>query len=324
MILELWETVQEIITTFVSSLPLIALALVVFGIFYLLSIWSKYLVRRVARAAHLAPGLEVVLQRISRWTIVLLGLLVALNIVVPTFTTGELIQLLGFGGVAVGFLFRDIFENFLAGIIILLNEPFRVGDQIIYEEFEGTIEEIETRATHIRTYDGRRVIIPNGKLFTGVVLINTAFEKRRSEYDVGIGYGDDITTAVRIILEAIEEIQECCETPSPDVIVMRLDPSSVALRARWWTESSRGDVLTVRSRVITAIKQRLMDNGIDLPFPTRQILFHDQTEAVDGNRRLQREGWPAGPGPVPEPRTIALALEERAGETAGLDADRKG
>jgi uncharacterized membrane protein len=105
--------------------------------------------------------------------------------------------------VAIGFAFRDILQNFLAGILLLLTEPFRIDDQIIVKEFEGTVEDIQTRATMIRTYDGRRIVIPNAELFTESVIVNTAFEKRRLEYDVGIGYGDDIERAKALILEAI-------------------------------------------------------------------------------------------------------------------------
>jgi small conductance mechanosensitive channel len=108
------------------------------------------------------------------------------------FQAGDLIQLLGISGVAIGFAFRDILQNFLAGILILLTEPFQIDDQIVFKGFEGTVENIETRATTIRTYDGRRIVIPNSELFTNSVTVNTAFDNRRLEYDVGIGYGDDI------------------------------------------------------------------------------------------------------------------------------------
>ena len=90
-------------------------------------------------------------------------------------------------------------QNFLAGILILLTEPFEINDQIVFKSFEGTVENIETRATTIRTYDGRRIVIPNAELFTNSVTVNTAFDKRRIEYDFGIGYGDDIDHAKQLI-----------------------------------------------------------------------------------------------------------------------------
>ena len=108
--------------------------------------------------------------------------------------------ILGIGGVAIGFAFRDILQNFLAGILLLVIKPFRIDDQIVFGEFEGTVEDIHTRATQIRTYDGHRIAIPNAKLFTESVAVNTALDARRLEYDVGIGASDDIDRAKALIL----------------------------------------------------------------------------------------------------------------------------
>ncbi|MEA3342441.1 MAG: mechanosensitive ion channel [Chloroflexota bacterium] len=284
---------------FIAILPNIGLALVVLALFYLTAKWVRSATGRVAEAAGVSPNAALVVGRLSRWLIIIIGLLIALNIAVPSFTTGELIQLLGIGSVAVGFAFRNVFENFLAGFLLLLSEPFQIGDQITVGDFEGTVENIETRATTIRTYDGRRVVIPNANLFTKSVTVNTAFDKRRSEYKVGIGYSDDIGQATVLILEAIASVEDICDDPAPDVLVAELADFSVNIRARWWTDSQRANVLAVQSNVITAIKSRLLENGIDLPFPTQQVLFHNQTEETDGDRTRQREGWPAGKGASP-------------------------
>jgi small-conductance mechanosensitive channel len=148
----------------------------------------------------------LVLGRLSQGIIILVGLFVALSIVIPSFKAGDLVQLLGISGVAIGFAFRDILQNFLAGILILLTEPFEINDQIVFKNFEGTVENIQTRATTIRTYDGRRIVIPNSELFTNAVTVNTAFENRRLEYDVGIGYGDNIDQAKELMLEAVYSV----------------------------------------------------------------------------------------------------------------------
>jgi small-conductance mechanosensitive channel len=297
------------INNFIAALPNIGLAIVVFALFYLGAKWIMSVAKRVTETAGLSPSAGLVLGRLSRWLAMGVGLLVALNIAVPSFTTGELIQLLGISSVAIGFAFRDILQNFLAGILLLLTEPFRIGDEIAVSDFEGTVEDIQTRATTLRTYDGRRIVIPNASLFTESVTVNTAFDKRRSEYSVGIGYGDDIGQAMMLILEAIKQVKDVCQEPSPDVLVAELGDFSVNIRARWWTDSQRADVLAVQSKVIAEIKNRLLENGVDLPFPTQQILFHDQTEETDGDRSRQREGWPAGKGSVPQPRPIAARLE---------------
>jgi small-conductance mechanosensitive channel len=274
---------QAMLNSAIAMLPNIVLALIVFVLFFVAGRTVKSLVRRLTRRHRQARNLGLVLGRLSQGLIILVGLFIALSIVIPSFKAGDLVQLLGISGVAIGFAFRDILQNFLAGILILLTEPFQIDDQIVFKSFEGTVENIQTRATTIRTYDGRRIVIPNAELFTNSVMVNTAFENRRLQYDVGIGYGDDIDRAKELILEAIASVDDVLREPSPDALVMELAESTVNIRARWWINPPRrADALDSRDMVLTAIKKKLTANGIDLPFPTQQILFHDQTEETDG------------------------------------------
>ncbi|MGI8502280.1 MAG: mechanosensitive ion channel family protein [Hassallia sp.] len=307
------KQIQGMINGFIVLLPNLVLALIVFAIFFYIARTIKQVVKRLTRNRRQARNLGMVLGRLAQGTTILIGLFVALSIVIPTFKAGDLIQLLGISGVAIGFAFRDILQNFLAGILILLTEPFQIDDQIVFKNFEGTVENIQTRATTIRTYDGRRIVIPNSELFTNSVTVNTAFDNRRLEYDIGIGYGDDIDRAKQLIMEAMHSVNEVLKDPAPDVLVMELAGSSVNIRARWWVNPPRrADNLTSRDRVLSEIKKKLLANGIDLPFPTQQILFHDQTEETDGNRKHQREGWPSGEGEVPKPRRISDSIRHLA------------
>jgi len=304
-----WDKIQTMINGLIALLPNIVLGLIVFIFFLFIASRIKALVKRLTRNRRSARNLGLVLGRLAQGLTILIGLFIALSIVIPTFQAGDLIQLLGISGVAIGFAFRDILQNFLAGILILLTEPFQIDDQIVFKGFEGTVENIETRATTIRTYDGRRIVIPNSELFTNSVTVNTAFDNRRLEYDVGIGYNDDIDRAKQLMLEAMHSVDEVLKDPAPDVLVMELAESTVNVRVRWWVHPPRrADNLISRDKVITAIKKTLVANGIDLPFPTQQILFHDQTEETDGNRSRQREGWPSGKGEVPKPRRISDSL----------------
>jgi small-conductance mechanosensitive channel len=309
----LLDKMQAMLNGFIFLLPNMLLALIVFAIFFFIARTIKKIVKRLTRDRRQARNLGMVLGRLAQGTTILVGLFIALSIVIPSLKASDLVQLLGISGVAIGFAFRDILQNFLAGILILLTEPFQIDDQIVFKDFEGTVENIETRATTIKTYDGRRIVIPNSELFTNSVTVNTAFENRRLEYDIGIGYGDDINEARQLILEAIHETDGVLETPAPDAIVVELAGSTVNIRARWWVQPPRrADVLDLQDRVLTNIKNKLTANGIDLPFPTQQILFHDQTEATDGDRTRQREGWPAGKGQVPQPRSISRSLNRLA------------
>ncbi|AVH71806.1 mechanosensitive ion channel family protein [Nostoc sp. 'Lobaria pulmonaria (5183) cyanobiont'] len=305
-----WDTVQSMVNGFIALLPNIVLGLIVFILFLFIASRIKVLVKQLTRNRRSARNLGLVLGRLAQGVTVLIGLFIALSILIPSFKVSDLVQLLGISGVAIGFAFRDILQNFLAGILILLTEPFQIDDQIVFKNFEGTVENIQTRATTIRTYDGRRIVIPNSELFTNSVTVNTAFDNRRLEYDVGIGYGDDIDQAKQLMLDAVHSIDEVLKDPAPDVLAMELAGSNVNIRVRWWINPPRrADSLTSRDKVITAIKKTLVANGIDLPFPTQQILFHDQTEETDGNRSRQREGWPSGKGEVPEPHRITDSLK---------------
>ncbi|MBO3271004.1 mechanosensitive ion channel family protein [Hymenobacter defluvii] len=297
-----WQKINAMGRDFMALLPNLILGIVVFVIFLFIASGVRSLVRKVTASRQQSQSLTLLLSRLAYVFMLIVGILVTFTVMIPSFTPTTLISALGVGGVAIGFAFKDIFQNFLAGILLLLTEPFKINDQIKYKDFEGTVETIQTRATTIKTYDGRRVVIPNAELFINSVTVNTAYEKRRLQYDVGIGYGDDIAKARQLMLEAMREVEGVLSDPAPEALVVDLADSTVNLRARWWINPPRrSDYMESMDGVLEAIKNKLVLNGIDLPFPTQQILLHDQTEETDGDRRAQREGWPAGNGDVPRP-----------------------
>lgn len=275
------------------------------GIVFVVVAWfvGKLIARGVRRAFQHKGLIDLggVLASLTFGVVVAASVLIASVIIFPSVKPATIISSLGIGSVAIGFAFKDILQNLLAGILLLVNRPYRRGDQIVVKDFEGTVEHIQSRATLIKTYDGRRVIIPNSDVYTSPVVVNTAFPTRRDQFDIGIGYGDKPELAMTVFAEAIARVDGVETEPAVEVLPWGLDASSVTLRARWWSQSKRTDVVHLRARVILAIWQAAADNGIDLPFPTQQILFHDQTEETDGDRTRQREGWPAGDRP-PAPR----------------------
>ena len=307
-----WQSFDRIVDGFIRLIPLLAAGAITFVLLLFVSAGLRRLAERaLARSAN--RGAAVAIGRILYILLVGLSLLIAVTVAFPTMTPGRLISVLGIGGVAIGFAFKDIFQNLLAGILLLIRHPFRVGDEITTGEFTGTVESIETRATFIRTYDGRRIIIPNSDVYTKPVAVISAYDMLRTEYDVGIGYGDDLARAKEIALEAVRGVEGVLPDPPPDALVWDLAGSSKNIRLRWWTRPQRGDVLAVRDRALKAVAEALAEGGIDLPFPTQVVLFHDQTEETDGDRRRQREGWPAGKEP-PEPRHLNEVTLSRAQE----------
>lgn len=257
------------------------------------------------------------LGSLARGAVLILAVLFAAAIVFPSVNPGGVFATLGIGSVAIGFAFKDILQNLLAGLLLLINRPYRRGDQIVVKDFEGTVEHIESRATLIKTYDGRRVIIPNSDVYTSAVIVNTAFDIRRDEYLIGIGYGDEPEATAATFIAAIAKVEGVLADPAPEVLPWELAESTVNLKARWWVKSQRTDLVHTRARVILAIHKTAVANGIDLPFPTQVVLFHDQSEETDGDRTRQREGWPAGKHP-PKPRRLkAVAAADPEPQAAG-------
>jgi small-conductance mechanosensitive channel len=175
------------------------------------------------------------------------------------------------------------------------------------------VERVEARATLIKTYDGQRVLIPNSNLYTRSITVRTHFPVRRSQCDVTIGYGDDPDAAVSALVQALAGVEGVVRDPPPDARAWEFADSGVVLRVRWWTESKRNRVVAAQGRAVSAIRNALREAGVDMAFPTRMVLFHDQTEESDGDRERQREGWPAGERP-PAPRHLNELTLRRSGQ----------
>ena len=227
---------QELVAHATQRLPYLAVAFVVFVLFYVTGVVIRKVARRFSQRTRRRHNLGIVLGRVGQGAIVLLGLLVALVIAVPGFTPGQLVSVLGLSSVAIGFAFRDILQNFLAGILLLLSEPFRIGDQIRSGDFEGTVENIETRATFIVTYDGRRIVIPNSTLFVNPVTVNTAAAKRRLEYDISVPKQTNVARIREVILRNVIGAPHVMREPAPDILLVGFTDKDVTLRLRWWIE----------------------------------------------------------------------------------------
>jgi small conductance mechanosensitive channel len=280
-----------------ALLPGLAIALVLFGIGLLVARGVRAAVRRAAELRDASPGSASVLGRIAGGMTILVSFLVAASVAFPSVSAADLFNLLGIGGVAIGFAFRDVLQNLLAGILILLTRPFVIGDQIRAGSHEGTVEDVWVRATVLRTYDNQRVLIPNATLFVDKITVITAHDKRRLAFPLTIGNGDDIKQARRVIVEALRTTDGVLSDPPPEALVTGLGAAGVDMTARVWIDPPRRrDAVDALDHAISNVMEALTVAGIDLPYPTRQVLFHDQTEVTDGDRTRQREGWPAGKG----------------------------
>ena len=180
-----------------------------------------------------------------------------------------------FGGaiaLAVGFAAQDLLGNFVAGVFILKDKPFQVGDWIEWGGNAGRVEDIDLRVSRVRTFDNELVTVPNGDLANSAVTNPVAYDTLRQKFVFGIGYDDDIEEATDIIVEKAEAHEEILDDPGVSVRVTELGDSAVGLQSRWWiADPDRGDFVRVRSEYVTAVKEAFDDAGIDMPYVHRQL-----------------------------------------------------
>lgn len=169
-----WQSGDKIIAKAVALLPNLILASAIFIVFAIAARIGKSLIERLGERRKMRQNAALLLGKLVQVLVVILGFLIAVSIVAPSFTASDLIKTLGIGGVAIGFAFQNILQNFLAGILLLLHEPFRIGDEITVTGFTGIVDTIQTRATIIHTKEGNRVVIPNATLFTNPVVVQHA------------------------------------------------------------------------------------------------------------------------------------------------------
>lgn len=285
---EAYSAIDKIVGSFWERLPYIGIALVVFILFWLFTkLFKLFISKTLSNRSYTRQNLVLVLQRVGTTALIFLGFLISLVIAIPGFTPSQLIGALGIGSVAIGFAFKDIFQNMLSGILILLSEPFRIGDAIIVNGLEGTVEDIQIRATFLRSYDGRRIVIPNATVYTSAVTVNTAYQQRRCEFIVGIGYDDDEQLAKQVILDILNNDRNVLSQPTFSVNVTALADFSVNLTVRWWINTTETDILSSTSSIQAQVKKAFNENDIQIPYPIQELKMPSNTIAKSDSSAKQ-------------------------------------
>ena len=259
-----------------------------------------------------------ILSALIFWFFIVLGIMVVMTIVTPSIRPGDLVSGLGIGSLAIGFAFKDILQNWLAGLLILLRLPFRRGDQIIVGASEGTVVSIEPRATVIKTYDGRIIVIPNTDVYTSHVVVSTAFKLRRIELDITVGYDYNTNDIIKIILDSIAPLDEVMKDPAPQVLCWSLGATSMEMKIRWWVESSRAQEVISRARIVQAIKEAFELNDIDPTDP--QLIFYKEHKAETEPEAKQNKSSQVKKAQIPQkihmgtddPETEDVKLDDRS------------
>lgn len=267
-----YTTIDKIMDSFWERVPYICIAITVFVIFWLLTKLFKFFIRKtLENRSYTRQNLVLVLNRVGSTFILFFGFLIALVIAIPGFTPSQLIGALGIGSVAIGFAFKDIFQNLLSGILILLSEPFRIGDDIVVNGMEGNVEDIQIRATFLRSPDGRRIVIPNATVYTSAVIVNNAYQRRRCEFMVGIGYEDDMQKAKDIILKILDRNRNVLSQPTFSVNVTALADFSINLTVRWWVNTTETSSSASISEIQELVVEAFDAQGVSIPYPVQEV-----------------------------------------------------
>ena len=240
-------------------------------------------VQVAARRAGVRPAIIDLLGVLARVLIWLFGGFMALSVVFPSVNPGSVLAGLGVGGVVIGIAFKDVFENFLAGVMILLRRSMRIGDYIDCQDVEGRIEHISLRDTQLRRVDGELVIVPNIYLFTNPVRVWTDPDFRRFDLVVGVAYDEDVDQARDVIMGAMRSL-DLPSDKDPQVFAASFGASSIDFNVRWWAKPEPLDMHTSRDQVVSAIKRALDEAGIEIPFPYRTLTFKEPLRLAERNR----------------------------------------
>lgn len=294
-----WVSLHTIWRSVVGRIPYMVAAFLVVVAFWGIGRVARWTVQTAARRARLDAEIVKLFGTTASVLVTLLGVLVGFVIVFPGFAPGDLITGLGITSVAVGFAFKDILQNFFAGIFILWRRPFHIGDEIRTAEFHGTVEEINMRSTRVLTYDGERVVIPNADVYTKPVQVTTAYSTRRVQFTVGVAYPESVDAARDTIFRAVSGTQGVLTEPGPWVYLSELGDFAAIFRVYFWTGSRQANVLAVGDRVAAAIKRALDEAGIEIPYPRTVVYLQDDTTVGEEDRR--RMAGATGDSPL-EPR----------------------
>ncbi|GAA6177223.1 mechanosensitive ion channel family protein [Sulfitobacter pacificus] len=272
----LFGQLRQIARSSIELLPQLAVAILVLVLTVGLYKLVGYLTKRALKRTRLRPSLKELFALIASILVWILGLMIAAVILFPGLTPSSILAGLGIGSVAIGFAFKDVFENFLAGIIILFRREMRIGDYIECEDIEGKVAHIAIRESHIEQTDGQLVIVPNSILFKNPVTIRTHQPARRVTVICGVAYDVDVDNAREVITAAVAACESVLQDDKPiQVFAQAFGASSIDFEVTWWCGSKPVEVRASRDEVVAGVKRALDDANIEIPFPYRTLTFKE-------------------------------------------------
>ncbi len=275
-----WDVMNSSLMTlwrdFIKRVPLLFAACVVLFVTAVSAKFiAKLITRLLSKRERMRSSLKDLINQLVTIGIWVVGLIIAAVVVFPGMTPAKALTVLGLGSVAIGFAFKDIFENFFAGILILWRYPFDRGDFISCEGITGRVQEITVRNTLIRRLDGELTVVPNAHLFKSSVDVLNDRASRRVRIICGVAYSESVPSARKVIIDAVHSCKSVKTQREPEVFAKEFAESSINFEVSWWTEPTPTEVRASRDEVIEAIKRELDAANIEIPFPYRTIQFQD-------------------------------------------------
>jgi len=274
------ESLGNMWADFLAHLPLLVIGLIVLIITWIVASVVKVALRKILQRTGMNASLKELARQMISLVVWVLGLMLVGIIVFPGLTPAKALAALGLGSVAIGFAFKDIFENFFAGILILWRFPFDPGDFIECNEIAGRVEEITIRMTMIRQVDGELVVVPNSVLFKNPVNVLTDQGRRRVTVICGVAYDEDVDESRAVIRKAVEACESVGKGPdlgqdAVQIFAQEFASSSINFEVTWWTGATPMEIRRSRDEVIAAVKRALDDADIEIPFPYRTLTFKE-------------------------------------------------
>lgn len=276
------DSARQMAEALLQKLPVLAIGTLILLLTFVAAGIAGAVMTRVLQRGKLRNSLVVLFVKLIRITVWIAGVLIATMTVFPSFTPGQIVTTLGLSSIAIGFAFKDIFENFIAGILLLAREPFRLGDFIQCNGIEGTVEHVTVRDTHIRQPNANRVVLPNAMLFKNPVTVFTDRKIRRITLACGVGYGENVGKARSVIEAAVRGVPSVNTSQPVQIYAKEFGASSIDFEVTWWTgtDTESANIRVSRDQVVEAIKSALDEAGIEIPFPYRTLTFNEPLEII--------------------------------------------
>ncbi|MFB6200425.1 MAG: mechanosensitive ion channel family protein [Halorhabdus sp.] len=250
----------------------ITFLLVTVGVYILGRVTVVPVVDRLLRARDLDTHARRPLQKLTAGLVVFAAIAIAFAFAGFGNILTALATIAAAATLAIGFAMQDVIANFVAGVFIFTDRPFRIGDWIEWDGHSGVVEDISLRVTRVRTFDNELLTVPNSQLTDGVIKNPVANDQLRLKFTFGIGYDDDIDRATEIIVAEAKAHDDILDDPEPSVRLVELGDSSVGLQSRIWISNpSRADFVKARAEYVQAVKERFDEEGINIPYPNRTI-----------------------------------------------------